>query len=156
MIIQKQGNVLDSKLEEECIKIIIHICNNQYKFGAGFALSLREKWPDVYLNYANSPMILGTNTCITIENEKTIVFNMICQYGLNSRRYIKQDFVDKVALEACLKGVHSKCQELMSQNKHVSIHMPRIGCGLAGSSWDKIEPIINRHISDIDCYVYDL
>ena len=26
-----------------------------------------------------------------------------------------------------------------------SIHMPRIGCGLAGGTWDKIEPIL------VDC-----
>jgi hypothetical protein len=35
--------------------------------------------------------------------------------------------------------------------------MPRIGCGLAGSSWDKIEPILLDVAGkyEVDCYVYD-
>jgi hypothetical protein len=39
-----------------------------------------------------------------------------------------------------------------------SVHMPRIGCGLAGGSWDKVEPLIQRHLVDrgIRVFVYDL
>lgn len=28
-----------------------------------------------------------------------------------------------------------------------SIHMPRIGCGLAGGTWDKIEPLLTECLS---------
>ena len=36
--------------------------------------------------------------------------------------------------------------------------MPRIGCGLAGGTWDKIEPLINESLvkNEIETYVYDL
>ena len=36
--------------------------------------------------------------------------------------------------------------------------MPRIGCGLAGGTWDKIEPLIQSNLSDkeIAVTVYDL
>jgi hypothetical protein len=36
--------------------------------------------------------------------------------------------------------------------------MPRIGCGLAGGTWDKIEPIIERTLlaKGIEVVVYDL
>jgi hypothetical protein len=33
--------------------------------------------------------------------------------------------------------------------------MPRIGCGLAGGEWSKVEEIINRVMPDVDVYVYD-
>jgi O-acetyl-ADP-ribose deacetylase (regulator of RNase III) len=35
--------------------------------------------------------------------------------------------------------------------------MPRIGCGLAGGRWDKIEPIVVRTLCDHGIYttVYD-
>jgi O-acetyl-ADP-ribose deacetylase (regulator of RNase III) len=38
-----------------------------------------------------------------------------------------------------------------------SVHMPRIGCGLAGGTWDKIEPIINNSLikSGVEVFVYD-
>ena len=31
-----------------------------------------------------------------------------------------------------------------------SVHMPRIGCGLAGGTWDKIEPIVIRTLCERD------
>ena len=35
--------------------------------------------------------------------------------------------------------------------------MPRIGCGLAGGKWAKVEPIIERATAGLcDVFVYDL
>ena len=38
------------------------------------------------------------------------------------------------------------------------IHMPRIGCGLAGETWDQIEPLLDEHLAmaGFDVRVYDL
>jgi O-acetyl-ADP-ribose deacetylase (regulator of RNase III) len=38
-----------------------------------------------------------------------------------------------------------------------SVHMPRIGCGLAGGQWAKIEPLITENLllSNIAVTVYD-
>jgi hypothetical protein len=38
-----------------------------------------------------------------------------------------------------------------------SVHMPRIGCGLAGGRWERIEPLITRRLSEhgIAVTVYD-
>jgi hypothetical protein len=38
------------------------------------------------------------------------------------------------------------------------IHMPRIGCGLAGGKWDQIEPLLEEHLAraGFDVRVYDL
>jgi hypothetical protein len=39
-----------------------------------------------------------------------------------------------------------------------SVHMPRIGCGLAGGKWEEIEPIIERTLvaKGMTVVVYDL
>jgi O-acetyl-ADP-ribose deacetylase (regulator of RNase III) len=39
-----------------------------------------------------------------------------------------------------------------------SIHLPRIGCGLAGGRWEEIEPIISEELSaaGLAVTVYDL
>ena len=38
-----------------------------------------------------------------------------------------------------------------------SVHMPRIGCGLAGGKWENIEPLILVQLSerDVEVWVYD-
>lgn len=40
----------------------------------------------------------------------------------------------------------------------ITVHIPRIGCGLAGGSWDKVENIIKETLckNNIQVYVYDL
>ena len=39
-----------------------------------------------------------------------------------------------------------------------SVHMPRIGCGLAGGNWDQIEPLLEEHLAmaGFDVRMYDL
>lgn len=48
-----------------------------------------------------------------------------------------------------------KCLETLSLN--ASIHMPRIGCGLAGGKWTEIEPIIERTLlnKNVEVFIYD-
>jgi hypothetical protein len=38
-----------------------------------------------------------------------------------------------------------------------SVHMPRIGCGLAGSKWTRIEPLIEQYLCGrgVTVTVYD-
>lgn len=38
-----------------------------------------------------------------------------------------------------------------------SVHMPRIGCGLAGGTWSRIEPLIERRLisAGLSVTVYD-
>ena len=44
-----------------------------------------------------------------------------------------------------------------AKNLKASVHMPRIGCGLAGGKWEAIEPIITDELTSqgIEVSVYD-
>jgi O-acetyl-ADP-ribose deacetylase (regulator of RNase III) len=55
-------------------------------------------------------------------------------------------------VEQCLRTLAEHAAELSA-----SVHMPRIGCGLAGGRWEEIEPIISRTLGarDIPTTVYD-
>src|SRR4051794_21518535 len=55
------------------------------------------------------------------------------------------------AVAECLAGVAVKACDLGA-----SVHMPRIGCGLAGGDWAKIEPLIERQLvaNGVDVTVY--
>ncbi|EOD0827538.1 hypothetical protein ACTNRG_002353 [Listeria monocytogenes] len=55
-------------------------------------------------------------------------------------------------MESCLEKLSEIAKE-----QQASIHMPRIGCGLAGGKWEIIEPIIRKTLiaNDIEVYIYD-
>jgi O-acetyl-ADP-ribose deacetylase (regulator of RNase III) len=47
-----------------------------------------------------------------------------------------------VRYEAIAKGLQPVAE--FAQQHGASVHMPHIGCGLAGGKWEEIEPIIER------------
>jgi len=76
---------------------------------------------------------------------------MIAQHGVKSTE--NGPPIRYEAVEICLGKVAQN-----AKNKKASIHMPRLGCGLAGGKWDEIESIIQKTLSlqDIPVFVYDL
>ena len=78
------------------------------------------------------------------------VANMIAQRGV--RRGSSGPPIRYEALGECLAAVAAKALELGP-----SVHMPRIGCGLAGGKWSEVEPLIERHLvgAGVAVTVYD-
>lgn len=75
------------------------------------------------------------------------VVNMIgqhCTMPLNGIPPIRYE-----ALEKCILKVYSKIKT------GATVHMPRIGAGLAGGDWEKIEGIIKKNMT-VDTFVYTL
>lgn len=78
------------------------------------------------------------------------VANMVAQHGMKGNS--KSPPIRYDAVEACLEMVARKAQELRA-----SVHMPRIGCGLAGGKWELIEPLIIKTLcaNNVPVTVYD-
>ena len=132
------------------VKVIVHICNDIGAWGAGFVIPLGNKYPitkNVYKNSIDNRQ-LGNIQLIIVEKDIYVV-NMIAQKGttiINNQIPLKYD-----SLRLCLKKV---VKEIPPNS---SIHMPRIGCGLAGGKWSEVEKIINETIpNEIEVFVYDL
>lgn len=147
-IIYLKGNALQPDPNIEGKKYIIHICNNIGKWGKGFVLNVSKKWKEPEIIYKNSNFKLGDIQIIECENNIFII-NMIAQNGINSR-YKIIDKVDYEALTTCFDKIRDY---LDKENNIKTIHMPYIGCNLAGSNWNKIKKYIN--ILKYDCYVYE-
>lgn len=137
-------------------RLIVHICNDLGSWGQGFVLALSRKWdaPEAaYLNWHRSQkdFQLGEIQEIPVE-ENLSVIHMIAQKGVTLDA-LGNPPIRYQALEACLTKVAEIAME-----RQASIHMPRIGCGLAGGHWEEIEPILARTllIKDIPVFVYDL
>ncbi|KYF63070.1 hypothetical protein BE11_32400 [Sorangium cellulosum] len=79
------------------------------------------------------------------------VANMIAQHGVRPQGDVPPIRVD--ALAQCLGSLAEHAQGVSA-----SIHMPRIGCGLAGGKWPEVEAIIQRTLcaAGLSVHVYDL
>lgn len=151
------------------VKIIAHICNDVGAWGAGFVVALSKRWTfpgaaycrAFYTQEAVDPgtPVLGDVQYVKIPREYTVgegqivVANMIAQHGIGwreGRPPIRYD-----ALQKCLDDVGEKAK---ASQKSVTVHMPRIGTGLAGGTWDKIEPIIQWALvrRGVPVTIYDL
>ena len=137
-------------------KIIAHICNDLGGWGKGFVVAISKRWPkperdfrEWHRSRSSNDFALGATRFIQVE-EYLWVANMIGQRGIKTGS--KGPPIRYEAVESCLRSVAEKAQEL-----EASVHMPRIGCGLAGGKWEKIEPIIEATLlsQGIATHVYD-
>lgn len=136
-------------------KIIAHVCNDIGYWGKGFVLALSARWPEPEQAFrkwfkSNENFALGEVQFVPVANDLWVA-NMIGQHNLKSDRQGNPP----VQYDAIAEALHKVD---FANEKNASVHMPRIGCGLAGGTWDKMEPIIiseliNRNVPVI---VYDL
>ena len=138
-------------------KVICHVCNDIGRWGKGFVLAVSKRWPEPEAAYRewhrereNNDFGLGAVQLVQVEPD-ICVANMVGQHGILSKGSTVPIRYD--ALRTCLERLAEEALTLGA-----SIHMPRIGCGLAGGTWDRVEPIINDTLCahDISVTVYDL
>lgn len=138
-------------------RIIAHVCNDVGGWGAGFVLALSRRWPQPEAEYrrwysarAENDFALGAVQLVPVGPELWVA-NMVAQRGIRhagGKPPIRYD-----ALDTCLSRLAALARE-----RAASVHMPRIGAGLAGGRWEEIEDIIQRTLcaSGIPVFVYDL
>ena len=130
-------------------KIICHICNDMGARGAGFVLALSKKWRYPEDRYRAMPHYeLGTAMVLKVE-DNIYVANMIGQHMTHPNLKGEPPIRYQAVAEALIK-VNKIAKEL-----NATLHMPRIGCGLAGGEWQMIEKILKAVVS-VDVTVYDL
>jgi O-acetyl-ADP-ribose deacetylase (regulator of RNase III) len=135
-------------------KLIVHICNDIGGWGKGFVLAISKKWKKPEQNYrewfkSQENFRLGEVQFVIVESHLSIA-NMIGQHKIkrnNGKIPIRYE-----AVRDCLHKV-----ALFSNENNFSVHMPRIGCGLAGGNWNEIELIIKEELinRNIKVTVYD-
>ncbi|SEE03049.1 macro domain-containing protein [Streptomyces sp. Ag109_O5-10] len=138
------------------VKVIAHVCNDLGGWGKGFVLALSRRWPEPEKAYrawhrdrANNDFGLGAVQLVQVERYIWVA-NMIGQRG--TRTGSKGVPVRYEAIDTALAEL---ADEVLDRG--ASVHMPRIGCGLAGGKWSRIEPVINERLvaRRIPVTVYD-
>lgn len=137
-------------------KIIAHICNDIGGWGKGFVLAISKRWKSPETEYRKwhrernkNDFGLGAIQTVQVENYIWVV-NMIGQRGTKTGS--KGVPIRYEAVEECLKKLSDVAKEIKA-----SVNMPRIGCGLAGGKWERVEPIIKRTLceNNIEVSIYD-
>ncbi|MGW2013306.1 macro domain-containing protein [Streptomyces sp. NPDC001927] len=139
------------------VKIIAHVCNDLGGWGKGFVLALSRRWPEPEQAYrawhrerARNDFGLGAAQFVQVE-PYVWVANLVGQRGIRTGRSSGVP-VRYEAIDAGLARLAVKAEELGA-----SVHMPRIGCGLAGGKWALVEPLIVERLvgRGIGVTVYD-
>lgn len=138
-------------------KIVAHVCNNRGGWGRGFVLALSKRWPQVESDYRAwyrsrdiNDFALGAVRLVPV-GERLWVANMIAQHGIRTGA-VGAAPIRYPAVARCLGVVGDHAVRLGA-----SVHMPRIGCGLAGGHWSRIEPILVEQLCrrEVTVTVYD-
>lgn len=120
---------------------IAHVCNNVGAWGAGFTKGLSTHYPKAETAFrewaaSRAPGLpaygLGA-TQVVRGSDNVWVANMVAQVGVGRDR----QRIDYRALEACLV-------QAVAAGPYAAFLVPRLGCGLAGGSWARVEEILGR------------
>lgn len=138
-------------------KVIAHICNDIGGWGKGFVLAITKRWSEPeteyrewFANRESNDFGLGMTQFVKV-GENLWIANMIAQH------YIKagNDGAPPTRYDA-VKSCLARLARFASDHG-ATVHMPRIGCGLAGGTWDQIEPLIEQTcgVAEVPVFVYD-
>ena len=138
-------------------RILVHVCNDVGRWGRGFVVALSGKWPEPERRYRawhrdNEPIpfALGQVQFVRVD-EQLWVANLIGQHDIRPH-----GGVAPVRYEAIREGLERVA--VFAQEVGASVHMPRIGAGLAGGTWSEISSMIEAELlaRSIPVTVYDL
>lgn len=134
--------------EGEGKKIIAHVCNDVGGWGRGFVLAISKRWPEPEEAFrAWHTAELGQVLLVTVGDDLHVA-NMVAQHDVRTIDGVPP--IRYPALRECLKTVNDVAKDFGA-----TIHMPRIGCGLAGGKWELVEKIITEVVT-ADVFVYDI
>lgn len=145
MITYHDGNIFDSGA-----KIICHQVNTYGVMGAGIAAEIRERFPDVFIEYnaycaANDQDMLLGAVLFSI-TQKGFIANCFSQKGMDTHYE---------AFDHCMQMV----KEFAEEHENAKIAIPyKMGCGIAGGDWNAVEYIIHDvfDCSDLEVEIWKL
>ena len=136
-------------------KIIAHIYNDIGGWGKGFVMAISKKWKEPEQQYrewfaSQKDFSLGGVQFVPVGGEIWVA-NIIGQRDVRG----SSDGLPPIRYDALGEGLEKVGQ--FAAEHGATVHMPRIGCGLAGGTWEEVEPLIIRHLSDqkVPVTVYD-
>lgn len=138
-------------------KVIVHVCNDVGAWGRGFVMAISKRWLEPERHYrawhrgeGQQPFALGEVQFVQVA-EDLWVANLIGQRNIRNAKGLPP-----VRYEAIREGLRKVSLE--ARRLGASVHMPRIGCGLAGGNWEAVGQIVEAELvkAGVPVTVYDL
>jgi len=163
------GNIVEEVTEG----IIIQQVNAQCVMGSGVAKAIKDKWPQVYPEYAK---VVGPNRVagrpqdsmglmIPVQVDTNLwVCNIVGQlrYGREPEKQPGGRYTSYDALQIGLKKVYAFALENFVLSDDLSwatrphVHYPLIGCGLGGGDWAIVKAIIDSELKSLKHHLWVL
>lgn len=143
MLIFEQGDIVTGNYPIFC-----HQVNCHGVMGAGLALQIRQKYPEVYERYMEDISEYGSRFLGTIQPVATsdgrICVNMFAQDKYGRRGH----FTNYDAFKECLDNLKDFLKLIDDDSPTVAFPYG-IGCGLGGGDWDLIFKMIRDFSEEI-------
>ena len=149
----KVGNLIEALRDGE-VEYLVHQCNCFCAMGAGIALQLAKRWPEVReadnRTARGDKNKMGTFGLVPVGHQKVVV-NLYGQYGASASE-IQTDYT---SLREGLQRFNNLMWTIHEHRPVVGI--PLIGAGLGGGDWGVISKIIEEELigCDVRCFVLD-
>jgi len=137
-------------------KLLLQLVNDQASvWGGGFAKQARKKWPRAQAEFrqwafGRGNLKLGNFHLAQVRDDLALA-SLVCQHGFG-----KATQGPRVRYASLFSALCRIAEIALEWN--ASVHMPRIGTGEAGGSWNIIEGMIREALisKGVDVTVYDL
>ncbi len=139
------------------LRTIVHIVTDEAVTwgGGGFAAAVRRAWPHAqnefreWVTQRRENLSLG-RVHFSSESDGIRVASIVAQHGYGPSQR------PRIRYGALRQGLIEVAQ--VAKETHSSVHMPRIGTGLAGGSWDVVEELVIDTLGQegLRVTVYDL
>lgn len=128
-------------------KLIAHVIPDTPKpwGGAGFASKVRRSFPEVWNRFKHETIdaqrtpALGDVFVAPVHDDVSMA-HMVAQHGIGAARTQRLRYA---ALAQCLSEVRVQAKQLGA-----TVHMPRVGTGHGGASWDVVKELITEELVD--------
>jgi hypothetical protein len=133
--------------------VIMHCCNNIGLWGAGFVVPLGKRYPEAKAAFLREQKP-DLGHVIFADTGHVIVANIIGQNGVRGPR--NPIPVSYTALQRGFEAVDKVVSALETMEYKTAIQFPKLGCGLAGGDWEKVEALIESVLGHHTLYLVDL
>lgn len=158
-IVYEIGDATKPPTKRGAYSVICHCCNTLGSWGAGFVLPLGRRFPAAKQNYLRFIGSTKPNERLGKVSYEKVDPNIVVANIMGQERiYRTADGKIPLDYNALKNGFEDVLKRFLGYKVPFTIHMPRIGCGLAGGEWSKVSKIIEDVFcsNDIEVFVYDL
>lgn len=144
MIAYLKGNIFEAPAQ-----VVTNAVNCVGVMGGGIALQFKERYPDMFRDYAarceSGDVSIGKP--YLFENDTVQILNFPT----------KRDWRENSTLEDIEAGLQH-LQKNYGELGIYSVALPALGCGLGGLEWNDVKPLIEKYLGnlpDLDVLVYE-